>query len=196
MASSFFYIAAEPRDCNQDQGLTVRGDLEAPGRRGPRSLPDRFPVHTLQAGWSWAVITIEFTDKELPKVLAYRGILGRKKHCLLPTATHFSRENEDAALGEPRDCCCAAAGSQTPSTWLLPWPRVLSTAGRWQEHGWNRLGHGAAARLPPLHSTQGFPRKSAVLENCSVKQCPRRQIFNPSCCLDSTTRLGWALSKV
>ena len=36
-----FYIAAEPRDCNQDQSLAVPGNLETPGWKKPPSLPWR-----------------------------------------------------------------------------------------------------------------------------------------------------------
>lgn len=165
----FFYIAAEPRDCNQDQSLTVQGSLEAPGRKGPRSLLEPFPVHTLRAGWSWAVSTTKFRRKELPRVPAYHGILGRKNTACCPQGHVSLEKTKMQPLESPKSCYCAAAGSQTPSTWLLPWPRVLSTAGRWQEHGWEVAGarmapagtRGSSAPAP-LHSTHGFPWKSAT----------------------------------
>lgn len=63
-----FYIAAEPRDCNQDQSFAVPGNLETPGWKKPLSLPWRSAACMPQAGTGWAGIAVSFEGKGCPEL--------------------------------------------------------------------------------------------------------------------------------
>lgn len=160
-----FYIAAEPGDCNQDQSLSVPGNLGTPGWKKPLSLPRPPAACVPPAGRGWAGAALSFKGTGCPEPSHLVAFSGDAQHgtASFPRHTALGR-GKTQPLRDPREQQAAlqAQGSPDPRT-----PRVRPAA----------LG-------PPARRSRGAPRGRRALGQQPLS-------FSPARWFDGTAKAEW-----